>query len=134
MTILSSICSKLTLSLVLRLSAFYILLGILILSEFPHFWSLASIITHLHLLNGIYIVYTFVNTSLLLLYIFLIFLFINYKLSLDIFNKMPISIIEIRRLEPPYDKNGRVTPVTGIKPTTTIKLRIVWKAMLNVIP
>ena len=24
-----------------------------------------------------------------------------------------------------YDKNGNVTPVTGIKPTTTIKLSIV---------
>ena len=25
------------------------------------------------------------------------------------------------RLEPPYDKNGNVTPVTGIKPITTLR-------------
>ena len=27
----------------------------------------------------------------------------------------------INKLEPPYDKNGKVTPVTGIRPITTHK-------------
>lgn len=43
-------------------------------------------------------------------------------------------VIETRRLDPPYDKNGRVTPVTGIRPTTTIRFRIVWKAREKVNP
>lgn len=38
------------------------------------------------------------------------------------------------KLEPPYDKNGSVTPVTGIRPTTTIKLREAWNAIPKVIP
>ena len=38
---------------------------------------------------------------------------------------MPISLIDMSKLDPPYDKKGRVTPVTGIKPTTTIKFKIV---------
>ena len=40
----------------------------------------------------------------------------------------------INRLLPPYERNGRVTPVTGIKPTTTIRFNIAWKARPNVIP
>ena len=40
------------------------------------------------------------------------------------FKIMPIDIIIISRLEPPYERNGRVTPVTGISPTTTLKLSI----------
>ena len=43
-------------------------------------------------------------------------------------------IIDTSRLDPPYDKKGRVTPVTGISPTTTIRLRIVWNAIENVNP
>ena len=30
----------------------------------------------------------------------------------------------ISKDEPPYDKKGSVTPVTGINPTTTIKFNI----------
>ena len=45
--------------------------------------------------------------------------------EMDIFSNIPIFVIDTSRLEPPYDKKGRVTPVTGIKPTTTDKLRIV---------
>ena len=29
--------------------------------------------------------------------------------------------MDTNKLDPPYDKKGRVTPVTGIRPTTTIK-------------
>ena len=43
-------------------------------------------------------------------------------------------VIDTRRLEPPYDRNGRVTPVTGIRPTTTIRFKIVWNARENVNP
>ena len=42
--------------------------------------------------------------------------------------------IDTSKLEPPYDKNGRVTPVTGIKPTTTIRFKIVWNAREKVRP
>ena len=44
-----------------------------------------------------------------------------------------MDVIVIKRLDPPYDKNGNVTPVTGINPTTTIKFNKVWKAIWNVI-
>ena len=47
---------------------------------------------------------------------------------------IPIDIIVISKLDPPYDKNGKVTPVTGTSPTTTIKLSIVWNAKQNDIP
>ena len=47
---------------------------------------------------------------------------------------IPILDILIIKLEPPYDKKGSVTPVTGINPTTTIKLRSAWKENWNVIP
>ena len=47
------------------------------------------------------------------------------ELYLEIFKRIPIPIIDTRRLEPPYERKGRVTPVTGINPTTTIKFRIV---------
>ena len=43
-------------------------------------------------------------------------------------------IIDTSRLEPPYDKNGSVTPVTGISPTTTIRFRMVWNARENTNP
>ena len=65
-------------------------------------------------------------------------LMINYSIYLycffDIFNNIPISVMDTNKDEPPYDKNGSVTPVTGINPTTTIKFKIVWKAILKVIP
>lgn len=35
---------------------------------------------------------------------------------------------------PPYDKNGRVTPVTGIIPITTIKFINVWNIIWKSIP
>ena len=35
--------------------------------------------------------------------------------------------MHINKLEPPYDKNGNVTPVTGINPTTTSKLSSVCR-------
>ena len=43
-------------------------------------------------------------------------------------------VIDISKLDPPYDKKGSVTPVTGTRPTTTIKFNIVWKAILKVMP
>ena len=39
------------------------------------------------------------------------------------FKTTPILHKVINKLEPPYDKNGNVTPVTGINPTTTIKFK-----------
>ena len=42
--------------------------------------------------------------------------------------------MDTRRLDPPYDKNGSVTPVTGISPTTTIRFKIVWNANEKVNP
>ena len=42
-------------------------------------------------------------------------------LLLEMFNIIPIDAIVINSDDPPYDKNGNVTPVTGIKPITTIK-------------
>jgi len=36
----------------------------------------------------------------------------------------PILIIVINKLLPPYERKGRVTPVTGIIPDTTIKFNI----------
>ena len=44
---------------------------------------------------------------------------------------IPISIILTNRLLPPYDKNGRVTPVTGIIPVTTIRFKHVWNININ---
>ena len=55
-------------------------------------------------------------------------------LYLEILSKIPISNIETSKLEPPYDKKGSVTPVTGIKPTTTIRFNIAWNAKLKVMP
>ena len=40
---------------------------------------------------------------------------------------MPIIIRQVNKLDPPYDKNGKVTPVTGIKPTTTSRFSKVCK-------
>lgn len=58
-----------------------------------------------------------------------------YKLIfLDIFKIIPILPIETKREEPPYEINGKVTPVTGIKPTTTHKFKIVWKIIPNIRP
>ena len=48
-----------------------------------------------------------------------------YSSYLDILSITPILVIVIRRLDPPYERKGSVTPVTGIKPTTTLKLSIV---------
>ena len=50
------------------------------------------------------------------------------------FRRIPIAVIDIRRLEPPYERKGRVTPVTGMRPTTTIRFKIVWNEKLKVIP
>ena len=47
---------------------------------------------------------------------------------------IPMLIIVIIKLDPPYERNGSVTPVIGTKPTTTDKFKIVWKASWNVIP
>ena len=47
---------------------------------------------------------------------------------------IPISDIDTSKLDPPYDKKGRVTPVTGISPITTIKFKIVWNDKLTVNP
>lgn len=50
----------------------------------------------------------------------------NYTfLFLPILRRIPILIRLIRRLLPPYDRKGRVTPVTGISPTTTIRFKMV---------
>ena len=38
---------------------------------------------------------------------------------------IPILVIVIKRLLPPYDINGKVTPVTGISPITTERFIIV---------
>lgn len=43
---------------------------------------------------------------------------------------IPMLAIETSRLEPPYDKNGKVTPVTGTRPTTTAR----FKTACNIIP
>ena len=48
-----------------------------------------------------------------------------YLLYFDMFRSIPILDNDTSRLEPPYDRNGSVTPVTGIKPTTTIRFKIV---------
>ena len=54
----------------------------------------------------------------------------NYS-SFSMFKMIPIATKLVRRLEPPYDKKGKVTPVTGIKPITTDKFIITctinWK-------
>ena len=47
---------------------------------------------------------------------------------------IPIDARLTKREDPPYDKNGRVTPVTGINPTTTDKFIIVWNINWKVIP
>ena len=50
----------------------------------------------------------------------------NYTfLLLLIFSKIPILSRLIIRLLPPYDRKGRVTPVTGIRPTTTMRFKMV---------
>ena len=54
-------------------------------------------------------------------YLFKSFYFDN----LFIFNSIPVLDKLISKLLPPYDKKGRVTPVTGISPTTTIKFNAV---------
>lgn len=52
--------------------------------------------------------------------------YVNYTfLFLPILRRIPMLIRLIRRLLPPYDRKGRVTPVTGISPTTTIRFRMV---------
>ena len=53
---------------------------------------------------------------------------------MQIFNSIPIDIMLTNNDEPPYDKNGSVTPVTGINPVTTIKFRIAWKINWKVRP
>ena len=40
----------------------------------------------------------------------------------------------IKRLLPPYDKNGSVTPVTGINPITTERFKMVWIMIWNIKP
>ena len=48
-----------------------------------------------------------------------------FFLLFEIERTIPILTLLISKLEPPYDKNGSVTPVTGIKPITTDKFNIV---------
>ena len=40
----------------------------------------------------------------------------------------------MNKLLPPYDKNGSVTPVTGINPITTDKFKIAWSNIWKVKP
>lgn len=47
---------------------------------------------------------------------------------------MPIDIIEMSKELPPYDRNGSVTPVTGIIPITTIRFINVWNIIWKSIP
>ena len=47
----------------------------------------------------------------------------NYS-SFSMFKMIPIATKLVRRLDPQYDKKGKVTPVTGIKPITTDKFII----------
>ena len=42
----------------------------------------------------------------------------NYAV-LQIDKTIPIAIILTSKLDPPYERNGKVTPVTGINPITT---------------
>ena len=42
------------------------------------------------------------------------------------FNIIPIDIIETNKEDPPYEINGRVTPVTGIIPVTTHRFSNAW--------
>ena len=48
----------------------------------------------------------------------------NYSHFFDIFRIIPIEVILTSKEDPPYDKNGKVTPVTGINPITTHKFNI----------
>lgn len=57
----------------------------------------------------------------------------NYS-SFSMFKMIPIATKLVRRLDPPYDKKGKVTPVTGIKPITTDKFIITWTINWNVKP
>ena len=50
------------------------------------------------------------------------------------FKIIPILAIDTNKDDPPYERNGKVTPVTGIKPTTTIKFIIAWNINWKVIP
>ena len=50
------------------------------------------------------------------------------------FRSIPTWTILINRDDPPYDKKGSVTPVTGINPITTDKFSILWIIIWNVIP
>ena len=50
------------------------------------------------------------------------------------FSNIPILIIDISNELPPYDKNGSVTPVTGIRPITTIRFISVWNIIWKSIP
>ena len=47
---------------------------------------------------------------------------------------IPIPIRLVIRLDPPYDKKGRVTPVTGIKPMTTDRFIVTWTNSWKVRP
>lgn len=42
---------------------------------------------------------------------------------------MPMLIILTKSDEPPYERNGKVTPVTGTSPTTTARFKIACKIM-----
>ena len=44
-------------------------------------------------------------------------------LFLEILRIIPIDAILTNKLEPPYEINGSVTPVTGINPTTTDRFK-----------
>ena len=51
---------------------------------------------------------------------------INFYFLL-IFKIIPILAILTNNDDPPQERNGSVTPVTGISPTTTIKFIVAWK-------
>ena len=58
----------------------------------------------------------------------------NQLLYLEIFSNIPISHNVINKELPPYERKGNVTPVIGIKDTTTIRFNNAWKESWNVIP
>ena len=51
--------------------------------------------------------------------------FVAY-LFFETFSIIPILVIETSSDEPPYEMNGKVTPVIGNNPTTTPRFNRVW--------
>ena len=61
-------------------------------------------------------------------------MFNNYPPLLLTLKIRPMLNILISKLDPPYERNGKVTPVTGIKPTTTQRFNIAWNIIWKVRP